>query len=191
MQLVTPAAQEYDAIKESKNQADLTDFDELLNQDLFMALAASSPAEQLDFKMNYSALLQNLIQCENEESPTIRCDDSNIDLVLEIIEFVFYLGGFPNIKVKFTRVTGNNIKKRKRIGNLCSIQQFIRNKMKNQNQYYNLFHFIAMQTQVLADLDHVLELLTSAKSLQRQAGLAQVSSEGLTPIEYALSSKNW
>lgn len=63
--------------------------------------------------------------------------------------------------------------------------------MKNQNQYYNLFHFIAMQTQELADLDHVLELLTSEKSLQRQIGLAQVSSEGLTPIEYALGSKNW
>lgn len=57
VQLVTPATQNYDAIKESKSQADLTDFDELLNQDLFMALAASSPAEQPEFKMNYSALL--------------------------------------------------------------------------------------------------------------------------------------
>ena len=117
MQLVTPAAQKYDAIKELKNQADLTDFDELLNQDLFMALTASSPAEQPEFKMNYSALLQNLMQCEDEESPTIRCDDSNIDLVLEIIQYVFYLGGFPNVKVKFAKVS--EAKKKKRIGNLC------------------------------------------------------------------------
>ena len=48
-----------------------------------------------------------------------------------------------------------------------------------------------MQTQVFADFEAAMTLLTSEKSLVRGHGLTQVSGEGLTPIEYAVLSKNW
>ena len=71
--------------------------------------------------MNCSALLQNLLQCENEESPIIRCNSKNINLVLDILEQTFYMGGFPIIQVNFDKDDKMDKIKRKKIVNLCSI----------------------------------------------------------------------
>lgn len=62
-----------------------------------------------------------MLQCENKESPVIRCSSTNIDLVMAILEQVFYLGGFPSVKVKFSKESDMDKKKKKTIGNLCSI----------------------------------------------------------------------
>jgi hypothetical protein len=62
-----------------------------------------------------------MLQCENEDSPVIRCSSANIDLVMAIVEQAFYLGGFPSIKVRFSKESDMDKVKRKTIGNLCSM----------------------------------------------------------------------
>lgn len=171
-------------------QDELTDFDEVMGQDIFMTLEASPEPDREDYQLVFSALLQNILKCE-DSLPVVRVTEATIDQVQQILEYSYYLGGFPKIAVKFDQLPQSCAAKRKRVGNMAQVLQLAGNKARNSRVLQNLFHFMAAQTQELPDFDYLMGLLTSTESVAKHGCVGQIASTGLCPFEQAVQSHNW
>ena len=116
-------------------------------------------------------------------------DEENLQMTELIVTKNLLLGGPIGIALKIAVKDNTLVAHAKMLNHLCVVVKRMKNKIK-EGMLLNIFHFLAMQPHPSNEDKKAFDLLLGPDSLVKNFGLNQVSSEGLTPIEYALLNQN-